>query len=115
MDNRRINNTFPDALKPILRQVGSDIAAARKVRKITQGDMAERLNVARGTVSRLEKGDPRVSFGTYAMAAWIMGLEKRLLCIFDQEEDPEFQRAARLGLGQRIRPPAMKDMGGLDF
>jgi transcriptional regulator with XRE-family HTH domain len=115
MDPRRINDTFPDALRPIMRQVGSDLAAARKARRLTQDELAGRLNVSRVTLGRLEKGDPRVSFGTYALAAWVMGLEGRLLSIFAQEEDPEFQKEARLGLPKRVRKPSGSAFGDMDF
>ncbi|ETX13632.1 XRE family transcriptional regulator [Roseivivax halodurans JCM 10272] len=116
MEPRRITNTFPDALRPIMHELGSDIAAARKVRKLTQQDMADRLNVGRTTVVRLEKGDPRVSFGTYAMAAWVMGLEQGLLSVFAQERDAGFQKAARHGLPKRVRHPSPEsELGDLDF
>ena len=115
MEKRRINDTFPDELRPIMHQLGSDLAAARKVRRMTQEDMADRLNVSRVTLGRLEKGDPRVSFGTYALAAYVMGMEKRLLSIFAQEGDYEFQKQARLNLPKRVRNLPESDFGDMDF
>ncbi|MBW3243290.1 helix-turn-helix domain-containing protein [Epibacterium sp. DP7N7-1] len=115
MENRRIGDAFPDELKPIMRQLGSDLTAARKARRITQADMAERLNVGRWTLGRLEKGDPRVSFGTYAMAAYVLGMEQRLLSIFAQEADPEFQKQARLNQPKRVRNLPEKGFGDMDF
>mgnify|MGYP003641186249 CR=1 FL=1 len=110
-----INETFPDALKPIMRQMGSDLSASRKSRRITQKDMAERLNISRVTLGRLEQGDPRVSFGTYAMAAYVLGMEQRLLSIFAQEADPEFQKQARLNQPKRVRNLPEKSFGDMDF
>lgn len=115
MDHRRIEDSFPDALKPIMRQLGSDLAAARTARRITQLDMSERLNISRMTLFRVEKGDPRVSFGTYAMAAYILGLEHRLLLIFAQEADPEFQKQARLNQPKRVRDLPESGFGDMDF
>jgi hypothetical protein len=51
----------------------------------------------------MEKGDPTVSFGAYAMAARLMDLSDNLLEMFAQERDPVFQREARFALPQRIR------------
>jgi transcriptional regulator with XRE-family HTH domain len=115
MEKRLINETFPDELRPILRQMGSDLAASRKARKLTQDDMAGRLNVSRVTLGRLEKGDPRVSFGTYALAAYVMGMEKRLLSIFAQEADHEFQKQARLNQPKRVRNLPESEFGDMDF
>lgn len=116
MDERRITSTFPDQLVPILHQLGADLAAARKVRGMSQAEMSQRINISRKTVGAMEKGDPRVGIGAYAVAAWVMGLEKNLTKMFDQREDPVFQREARLGLRQRVTAPkSVSDMGDLDF
>jgi DNA-binding XRE family transcriptional regulator len=36
--------------------------------------MAERVGVSKGTYLRVEKGDPTVSLGAYAMALFVLGL-----------------------------------------
>jgi DNA-binding XRE family transcriptional regulator len=117
MEDRRITNSFPDALIPILRQLGSDLACARKVREMTQAMLADRLHVSRKVVVAMEKGDPRVNFGSYALAAWTMGLEDGIKEIFSSERDPVFQREARLGLPERVRVAAAtrSPLGDLDF
>lgn len=117
MEDRRITNSFPDALVPVLRQFGSDMAATRKVRDMSQADLADRLHVSRKTVISMEKGDPRVNFGSYALAAWTMGLERGILEMFSPDRDPVFQREARLGLPERVRTAASAEspMGNLDF
>lgn len=115
MDQRRIHETIPDALIGLFQTIGEDIAAARKVRKWSQADLAEHLNLSRKTVSAMEKGDVRVSFGAYGMAAWVMGLEHNLLGIFAPQNDPVFQREARLDLPKRVRAKATSELGDLDF
>lgn len=115
MEERRLTKSFPDALVPILKQVGTDISAARKARRMTQEELAERIGVARKTVVSMERGDPRVSFGGYAAAAWVMGLEKGLLSIFDPATDPVYQREARLSLPDRVRNEAGTVFDDLDF
>lgn len=117
MEVRRITNTLPDALVAKLTRMGEDISAARRARRISQAEMAEKIGVSRKTISSLEQGDPKVGFGTYLQAAWVMGLEDRLLGAFSPEKDPVAQRQARMSLPERIRQPGSVEalMGDLDF
>lgn len=61
-----------------LRCLGRDLALARRKRGISTADMAARLFVSRGTLWRLERGDPTVALGTLATAAFILRLHDRL-------------------------------------
>ena len=61
-----------------LRKLGRDVALARRKRGISTADMAERLFVSRDTLWRLERGDPTVSMGTLATAAFVLGLHDRI-------------------------------------
>jgi transcriptional regulator with XRE-family HTH domain len=49
--------------------------------------MAERLFVSRGTLWRLEKGDPNVSIGTLATATFILQLHDRLGALASPSQD----------------------------
>lgn len=71
-------STLPLPASHALRKLGRDLALARRKRGISTQDMAERLFVSRGTLWRLEKGDPNVSIGTLATAAFILQLQDRL-------------------------------------
>src|SRR5688572_19078944 len=61
-----------------LRKLGRDLAIARRKRGISTSDMSARLFVSRDTLWRLERGDPTVSLGTLATAAFIFKLHDRL-------------------------------------
>ena len=50
------------------------IAAARKERKMTQSELAQRLGVSRLTVRAIEQGSPGVAVGTVFEAAVIVGI-----------------------------------------
>ena len=116
MDKQRIFDTLPDVLLKGLLGLGEDMSAARRARRISQRQMAEKLNVSPSTILRMEKGDPKVNLGTYVMAAWVMGIEKNLLSSFAPEADPVVQREARLSLPKRIRSEAESSgTGDLDF
>src|SRR5262245_61749864 len=54
--------------------LGERIAAARKRRKLTQADFAEKLGVARTTVVAMEKGERRPTSAELIQAAEILGL-----------------------------------------
>jgi transcriptional regulator with XRE-family HTH domain len=61
-----------------LRTLGRDLAVARKKRRISAAEMAERLFISRDTLWRLEKGDPSVAIGTLATALFVLQLHDRL-------------------------------------
>ncbi len=61
-----------------LRQLGRDLALARRKRGISTADMAARLFVSRDTLWRLERGDPSVALGTLATATFVLQLHGRL-------------------------------------
>ena len=61
-----------------LRKLGRDLALARRKRGISTADMAARLFVSRDTLWRLERGDPTVSLGTLATAAFVLQTHDRL-------------------------------------
>ena len=112
MQERRSKMTIPDPLLGLLSRMGSDLSAARRTRQMSQDDLAGRLNLSRRTLIRMERGDPGVSLGAYATAAWVLGLEKQFLSGFEIGPD-EAARAHRLGLPKRVRS-APNDMN-LDF
>jgi transcriptional regulator with XRE-family HTH domain len=61
-----------------LRKLGRDLALARRKRGISTADMASRLFISRDTLWRLERGDPTVSLGALATAAFVLQLHDRL-------------------------------------
>lgn len=100
---------------PILQslvQLGERIRIARKRRSITMEDMASRMFITRKTLSRLEKGDPGVSFAVFASALWVLGLDKDLLNIAVPEQDEIGIFHERKRLPERVRQSRSDD---LDF
>lgn len=80
---------MPPRIKPALAKFGHDIAIARKKRNLTVLTMAERLGVAKSTYIKVEKGDPSVAMGTYAMALFVLGLGEALGDIVDARHDDQ--------------------------
>jgi transcriptional regulator with XRE-family HTH domain len=86
-----------------MKDMGADLSMARRSRRFSQEDLAEKMCVSRKLVSRMENGDPTVSFGAYAMASWVMKLDGKLTEIFSQRKDKVFQEKARSVLEKRVR------------
>lgn len=78
---------FPPKLRRNLSKLGSDIALARRKRKLTVNMMVERIGTSRDTYRRVERGDPSVSMGVYAMALFVLGLSDSLAEIADVRKD----------------------------
>lgn len=55
--------------------LGKAIRLGRKQKRLTAQELAERVGVSRGTLQRIEKGDPRVEAGLMFEAAAIVGVK----------------------------------------
>ena len=80
-------STLPMAARKALVKLGEDIAIARKKRRISTVSMAERAFISRGTLYKLEKGDPSVSMGVYATVLALLGLIDGLGNVADRGTD----------------------------
>jgi transcriptional regulator with XRE-family HTH domain len=69
---------FPKYLM-ILEQMGENIKLARKRRKLTAIQVAERADIARTTLYLIEKGNPSVAIGAYFNVIRVLGLQDDFL------------------------------------
>ena len=69
---------LPSADK-ILKELGENIKLARKRRKLSEIQVAERAGIARSTLQLIEKGEPGVAMSSYLQVLFVLGLEKDLL------------------------------------
>lgn len=65
--------------KKVMDELGENIKLARLRRKYSTQIVAERANISRPTLWKIEKGDPSVAIGNYVQVLFILGLEKDLL------------------------------------
>jgi len=63
----------------ILTSLGENIKLARKRRKLTTVQVAERASIDRSTLYQIEKGNPRVSLGAYFNVFRVLGLQDDFL------------------------------------
>ena len=78
---------LPASVRRSLSKFGTDLGIARRKRHVTAAMMAERIGVAKSTYSRMEKGDPAVAMGAYAMALFVLGLGERMGDFIDVRRD----------------------------
>ena len=76
---------FP-RFQEILEQMGENIKLARKRRKLTTIQVAERAGIHRSTLYHIEKGNPSVSIGAYFNVFRVLGLQDDFLSLADDDE-----------------------------
>ena len=81
------SKSLPLPVKRALRKLGSDIADARKRRRISTQTMAQRAMISRTTLVKVESGDPGVSIGIFASVLFVLGMTDRLADIADASHD----------------------------
>lgn len=64
--------------KRILEELGANLKLARKRRKLTRQQVAERADIARSTLQLIEQGAPGVAMSSYLQVLFVLGLEKDL-------------------------------------
>jgi transcriptional regulator with XRE-family HTH domain len=69
-----------------LDRLGQNIKLARKRRKLTAIQVAERSGIDRSTLSLIEKGNPGVSMGAYFNVLRVLGLHDDFLKLASDDE-----------------------------
>ncbi|MDD4516797.1 helix-turn-helix transcriptional regulator [Massilibacteroides sp.] len=70
----------------LLEQMGENIKLARKRRKLTSIQVAERAGIARSTLYLVEKGESSVAMGAYFNVLRVLGLENDFLKLAADDE-----------------------------
>jgi hypothetical protein len=65
--------------------------------------MAQRTGLAIATYSRIEKGDPSVAMGAYAMALFVLGFGEAFGSVMDARHDDEGLLLDEQHLPKRVR------------
>ncbi len=95
---------LPRSARNSLVKLGEDIAIARKKRRISTVSMAERAFISRGTLYKVERGDPTVSIGIYATVLAILGLAEGLAQVADRGVDSLGLDIEESRLPRKVRP-----------
>ena len=105
MQDQNKPSSYPLPLMRALGKFGADIRDARRRRAIAVSVMAERASISRVTLNKIEKGEPGVSFGSYAMVLFVLGLTERLSELVDLKHDRLGLELSGQVLPKRIRKP----------
>lgn len=73
------------SIKKVLVAFGENIKLARLRRKFSAEQVAERADISRKTLWAVETGSPGVAIGTYAKVLFVLGLEKDLLKVAEDD------------------------------
>lgn len=98
-----LHDLLPPGLRRSLSKFGTDLARARRKRRLTVEMMAERVGVAKSTYARIEKGDPAVAMGAYAMVLFVLGFGEALGDLVDARRDEQGLLLDEERLPQRVR------------
>lgn len=76
---------FPKTQR-ILNELGENIKLARLRRKLSSEQVAERANIGRSTLVKIEQGHPGVGIGNYLNVLRVLGLEQDFLLVAKDDE-----------------------------
>ncbi|SRR6266536_2077079 len=92
--------------KNILKSVGENVKLARLRRKLSTEQVAERANISRSLLWRIEQGNPSVSMGALFQVLMVLGLEKDFLQL--AADDVLGRKLQDAGLTTKERAPKFK-------
>lgn len=89
-----------------LRRLGQDISAARRTRRLSQEDLAQRIGTSLSTVRRMEDGYPGTALHTFLRALHVLGRLDHLAQAMTLENDALGMELVREQLPRRVRSSA---------
>lgn len=87
-----------------MRQISEDLSAWRKLRGLTQAQLADRAGVGRETIGRLESGNGAVSTENLLRIVRALGILDELVSALDPYETDVGRLRSDERLPQRVRP-----------
>lgn len=78
---------YPQAVLQQITLLAQHIVIARKRRKETQAQWAQRLGVSQPTMARIERGDPSVAMASYVMCMWLINQANGLADLIAPQND----------------------------
>jgi transcriptional regulator with XRE-family HTH domain len=109
MDRKVRRKPIPASLRRALASLGEEVATWRKLRGLTQDQLADRSDISRSTLKRLEQGDGGVSTENLLRVLRSLGI----LELFSRALDPYESDIGRLRsdrqLPERVRPRSLSE------
>ena len=105
----KAKGSAPPAIRRALRQVAEDIAAWRRLRGLTQAQLADRAGISRDTLRRLEGGDGGVSTENLLRTLRALGILDGLSSALDPYASDIGRLRSDQQLPRRVRPRELGD------
>ncbi len=94
---------LPRPVERALRRLGQDISIARRMRRLSQEDLAQRIGTSLSTVRRMEDGYPGTALHTFLRALQVLGRLETMVEVMAMENDTLGMELVREQLPQRVR------------
>lgn len=94
---------LPRPVERALRRFGQDISTARRIRRLSQEDLAQRIGTSLSTVRRMEDGYPGTALHTFLRALQVLGCLEAMVDVMAMENDTLGMELVREQLPQRVR------------
>ncbi|WP_025138150.1 helix-turn-helix transcriptional regulator [Achromobacter sp. DH1f] len=94
---------LPRPVERALHRLGQDISTARRMRRLSQEDLALRIGASLSTVRRMEDGYSGTALHTFLRALHVLGRLDAVSEVMAMENDVLGMELAREQLPQRVR------------
>ncbi len=94
---------LPIQSQEALTELGLNIKEARIKRRISTVLMAQKTGLTRVTLGKIEKGNPNVAIGAYALVIFVLGLTDKLKNFLAPANDIEGLNLEKQNYPKRIR------------
>jgi transcriptional regulator with XRE-family HTH domain len=111
MEHNLANRSTPIAVRRGQRDLAASIATWRKLRGLTQAQLAERADVSRGVVRRIEAADGGVGVENLLRILRALGIQNLLVEALDPLASDIGRLRADQELPRRVRPKRLTDDG----
>lgn len=85
--NSLAQKTLPLQVQDALQRLGQNLRVARQRRKMTQAQLAQKVMVSIGTITRLERTPENVSLGVLSQVLFVLQLVPELAALASPERD----------------------------
>lgn len=101
--NSNLRIAMPRPVERALHRLGQDISTARRVRRLSQEGLAQRIGTSLSTVRRMEDGYPGTALHTFLRALHVLGRLEDMVKVMATENDTLGMELMREQLPQRVR------------
>lgn len=102
---------MPPPVARALRDLGHDLSMARRMRRLTQRDLAQRMDTSLSTIRRMEDGYPGTALHTFLRALHVLGRLEDVVKVLALEQDTLGLELAQEQLPQRVRSAKKAKLG----